>query len=276
MIRNRGNNIYITLLCFVLVLVGCSTRKSVSTRPVIDEASVEILKNSPSVSVERSCISGNIRLTADIEGKAISARGTMRIKKNEGVQVGITALGLVEVGCLEFLPTCLRVINKIEKEYSEVSYSEVDFLQRTGIDYALLESVLMNRVFSPDGTPVTAMLEEIDANSNGDTATVTIPEYKGLVYSFCFDKATTNLVQSEGVYKNGTKVVCSYQDFEKIGGTDFPRVMTLVLDGGGKKVSLKFELSNISSSEFSFSPRKVSSGYEKLDASGFLKSLGNF
>jgi hypothetical protein len=264
------------LLCFVLALVGCSTRKSVSSSPVIDEASVEILKSSPSVSADYSCISGNVRLTVDIEGKAISARGTMRIKKNEGVQVGITALGLVEVGCLEFLPTCLRVINKIEKEYSEVSYSDVDFLQRTGIDYALLESVLMNRVFSPDGTPVTAMLGDIDASSSGDTAIVTIPEYKGLVYSFRFDKATTNLVQSEGLYKNGTKVVCSYQDFEKIGGADFPHIMTLVMDGGEKRVSLKFELSNISSAEFNFSPRKVSSGYEKLDASGFLKSLGNF
>lgn len=275
MIRNPGNSIFIILLCITVVFVGCSSRKSVSTHHAVDRVSVDIVSSSPSARIERKCLSGNVRLSADIDGKSLSARGTIRIKGNEGVQIGVMALGLMEIACLEFLPSNLRVINKIEKEYSEISYSDVYFLQRTGIDYDLLESVLLNRFFSPDGKPAAEALKDGVVEAGADTITVTFPEYKGLVYKFFFDRATSNLVQSEGIYRSGAKVVCSYQDFEDLDGTPFPSVISLSLGGVGKVAKLRLELRNVNSGMFDFSPRKVSSSYEKLDASSFMKSLGN-
>lgn len=274
--RNKINGICIFLSFFLLMLCSCSSKKELSRPSAADVALAEIVASSPSVVSADRCLSAGVRLYADVGDNSMSARGTMRIKHDEGVQIGITALGLVEVACLEFFPSSVRVINKIGREYSDISYSNVDFLHRTGIDYAMLESVLMNRIFSPDGMAIADMLKKADIRSLGDTILISLPEYKGIAYNFLIDKTSSNLIQSEGIYSNGAKVMCSYDDFQEVETKLFPRVITMTLSGTGKRVSLKFELNNINFDDFLFSPRKLSSGYRKQESTDLLKSLGNF
>lgn len=271
--RRERNNIYVILLCVAFVLVGCSSGKQAVHRSVADIQSSKLIAGSPSVTAVRDCISANARLSVDADGKSLSASGSLRIKNGEGVQIGITALGLMEVGCLEFLPASVRVINKIGKEYADVPYADISFLQRTGIDYALLESVFMNRIFSPDGRPFPEALDGMHMSAAGDTLTVTTKEHKGLVYKFVYEKSTANLIRSEGKYRNGARVVCSYEEFEDIDGVPFPRVILLSLEGVGKNVTLKLKLSNFSSGTFDFSPRKIPSGYKRIEGLDLLKSL---
>jgi hypothetical protein len=273
--RRKTNNIYILhiFLCLLLVLSSCSSKRNIAGSRENDVQSAMIVAQSPSLKSARNCLSANLRLKADVAGKSLSAGGTIRIKENEGVQIGVTALGLVEVACLEFLPSSVRLINKIGKEYAEVPYATVAFLQKTGIDYMLLESVLLNRMFSPDGRSVAEAINEMDIVDTGSTIAVTAPEYRGLVYKFIIDKGTSNLVRSEGVYGGGARVVCSYSDFTDVDGTPFPGTVSLSLSGTGKNVTLEFKLSKISSKGFSFSPRRISSGYEKMETMDFLKSL---
>lgn len=273
--RNRGNSIYLLLLFAVLLLAGCSSKKQIARSSVADDGAAlsGLVAESPSMRTGHSSISANTRLSVDIDGKTVSAGGTLRIKKGEGVQLGITAFGLMEVACLEFLPENVRVINKVGKEYSELPYADVAFLQKTGIDYGLFESLFLNRMFSPDGRPVAECLNTMDIEAVGDSVRVSTKEHKGVVYHFLFDKLTANLVRSEGVYHNGAKVVCSYQDFEELDSVPFPRTMSLSLEGAGKNLSLLLKMSKVSASEFDFSPRKVSSGYKREEALDLLKSL---
>lgn len=272
--RRKGrNNIYAILLCVAFVLAGCSSGKWAVRRSVAEFHSSMLVAGSPSVTAGRDCLSANVRLLVDADGKSLSASGSLRIKSGKGMQVGVTALGLMEVACIEFLPASVRVINKIGREYADVPYADISFLQRTGIDYALLESVFMNRIFSPDGRPFPEALDGMHISAAGDTLTVTTKEHKGLVYKFVYEKSTANLIRSEGKYRNGARVVCSYEGFEELDSVPFPRVISLSFEGAGKNVTLKMKLSNLSSGTFGFSPRKISSGYRKIEGLDLLKSL---
>lgn len=255
-----------------MFLVGCQTKKSAVETKKIDVESMELITSSPSVASQRTCLSGNARLSVDVDGKSFSAKGTMRIKSGEGVQIGVTALGLVELACVEFMPQNMRLIYKVGKEYTDVAYSEVSFLQKTGIDYRMLESVLLNRMFSPDGRPFLQALDDMTCSAEGECVTVTTKETNGIVYRFYVDKSTGELVQSEGQHVDGGKVICRYSDFYTVAGVTFPHTIQLTLQGTGDAASLQFVLDRVDTGNFTFTPRRVTS-YRKCNPEQMLKYL---
>ena len=272
--RNVNNRVWILLLCFSLFIVGCNTKRSAIGTSTMDMESMALFTSSPSVALPRTSLSGNLKMSVNIGGDSFSAKGTMRIKEGCGVQIGMTALGLIEVASLEFLPDNMRLIYKLGKEYTDIPYSEISFLQKTGIDYNMLESVLMNKAFSPDGRPFLQTTTNISYADEGSYVTATTIDERGITYKFYIDKANSELVQSEGIHANGGKVICRYSNFKTVDGTTFPHTILLTLEGVGSAVSLQFLLDKVDTDDFNFTPRRVSSSYDKLNLEQLLKSLG--
>lgn len=266
------NRIVVAILLFSMVLVGCKTTVNTVETRTMDMESMEFVMSSPSVALPRTCLSSNVKLSVNADGKPFSAKGTLRIKEENGVQIGVTALGLIELACVEFLPENMRVIYKIGKEYTDVPYSEVSFLEKTGIDYNMLESVLLNRLFSPDGRPFLQAMRDMNYASEGNSVVITTEETNGIVYKFYIDKTTGELVQSEGKHIDGGKVVCRYSDFYMVDGVTFPHTILLTLEGIGTAASLQFVLDGVSTGNFTFTPRRVSS-YKKSKPEQMLKIL---
>jgi hypothetical protein len=79
-------------------------------------------------------ISGNAALSLRVNGSDINLKGKLRIKRNEGIQITITPLGLIEAASIEFLPQKVRLINKLTKKYTEVPYSEASAIGLAGIN----------------------------------------------------------------------------------------------------------------------------------------------
>lgn len=272
----RDADRHILLLIFsLLFFASCSTK-----RAAMGDASVaplvEIVSSSPAVATERTTLSGGVKLSANIGGKEVSGRGTIRIKENEGVQIGITALGLVEVACIEFLPDTLCFIYKVGKEYACLPYTSVPFLERAGLDYQVLESVLMNRVFAADGKLGAQALETMSFADEGEFVTATTDKENAVVYKFYIEKSTGNLVRSEGVYNSTAKVVCIYSGFEELDGVAFPHIIDLSLEATGMPATLQFKLSNLDADSFEFKRRRIGSSYDRLDIDEILRSLSGF
>lgn len=272
---NAKDKILLVLVVSVMILAGCKSRKTVTETPSKDMASYALVSASPAVNPSYACMSGNLKLAVNVSGTPFSAKGSIRIKENEGVQIGVTALGLVEIACLEFFPDNARLIYKLGKEYTDVEYSDVIFLQKSGIDFEMLESVLMNRMFSPDGQPVVKALKDMELADEGHCVIVRTKPVNGIVYKFYVDKVTGNLVQSEGIHESGGNVTCTYSDFYDIDGIPVPHFICLSLKGAGTDVSLSFTLNRVDLGEFVFAPRNVSSSYKKLEPKQMLKSIVN-
>lgn len=273
MTRKNVNKI---LLLFVLLLsvVACSTKKSIATVSVEELADAKFVASSPAATSSRECLSGNAKLSLSIGDKQLSSTGTIRIKQNEGVQIGISPLGIIEVASIEFFPGNARLIYKLGKEYADVSYSSVPFLERSGIDYHMLEALLMNKIFIP-------ILDESGSLVKGATLVREGGELLAKIirgdisYTFAFEQSTGNLVSCKGLHKSGVEVLCRYANFEALEGTLFPRTITISISGVEPAVSLSFKLSNLKTADFNFSPRKISTSYDKIPIETLIKSLGN-
>lgn len=273
--QNANKRVLIFFLCFSLLLVGCKTKINTVETNIADMEALAFVSSSPSVALPRTCLSSDIKLSVNGDVKLFSAKGTMRIKEGCGVQIGMTALGIVEVASLEFLPEYMRLIYKIGKEYTDIDYSNLSFLKETGIDYTMLESVLMNKAFSPDGRPFLHAMKDMIFSDEDSCIVVTTVPTKGVVYKFYINKTNGELVQSEGIHDGGGRIICHYSDFNNVGNSTFPHTILLTLDGVGDPVSLQFTLGRVNTEEFNFVPRRISSSYNKLDVDQMIKSLGN-
>ena len=272
--RNGSNSIF-QLLLFVILFTGCSSRKHEVVVPLHNRVTVASLSSLPAADRDIKYLSCSLKMNASINAESVSAKGKLRIKANEGVQMSATAAGLMEAACFEFLPSTVRFIYKIDKVYAEAPYSAIPFLSRTGTDYSILESVMLNSIFSPDGTPLKEALVGMDiAEEDNYIIITTSPDYP-VVYKFYIDKSNGNLVRCEGQYANGGSVVCNYGAFEMFDGTLFPQTVDICFEGDEISAALKLKVSNLKNREFIFSPRRVSDVYERVSIEGILGSMGN-
>ena len=265
---------HILFLLLMSVLVGCSAPKGLVKGNGISSSEVAVFSALPSFNRDAGYLSANVRMTATVNGESASTKGKLRIRRGEGVQVSATAMGLMEAACFEFLPDVVRFIYKIDKIYAESPYRDVSFLQGTGTDYTVLESLLMNAVFSQDGRPLREALPGMSCVDTGGYMTLVTSGRGRSMYSFTFEKNRGNLVRCEGKYADGGLFVCRYSDFVAVDGVPYPSVVELEFDGEGNEASLLFKMSGIKSSEFKFSPRRVSAAYERVSLEGLLDSVG--
>ena len=265
---------HILFLLLMSVLVGCSAPKGLVKGNGISSSEVAVFSALPSFNRDAGYLSANVRMSATVNGESASTKGKLRIRRGEGVQVSATAMGLMEAACFEFLPDVVRFIYKIDKIYAESPYSDVSFLQCTETDYAILESLLLNSVFSQDGRPLREALPGMSCVDTGGYMTLVTSGRGRSMYSFTFEKNSGNLVRCEGKYADGGLFVCRYSDFVAVDGVPYPSVVELEFDGEGNEASLLFKMSGIKSSEFKFSPRRVSGAYERVSLEGLLDSVG--
>ena len=265
---------HILFLLLMSVLVGCSAPKGLVKGNGISSSEAAVVSALPSFNRDAGYLSANVRMTATVNGESASTKGKLRIRRGEGVQVSATAMGLMEAACFEFLPDVVRFIYKIDKIYAESPYRDVSFLQGTGTDYTVLESLLMNAVFSQDGRPLREALPGMSCVDTGGYMTLVTSGRGRSVYSFTFEKNSGNLIRCEGKYADGGLFVCRYSDFVAVDGVPYPSVVELEFDGEGNEASLLFKMSGIKSSEFKFSPRRVSAAYERVSLEGLLDSVG--
>lgn len=273
--RTASKIILPMLMAAVLLLAGCTTPKGFVKESQVEGTTVAALSALPSLNRNVACLSANVRMTAMVDGESATAKGKLRLKRGEGAQISATAMGLMEAACFEFLPYAVRFIYKIDKIYADAPYSGVPFLQQTGTGYDILEALLLNAVFSPDGRPVREALTGMASVDSGEYITLITSRQYPNVYRFTIEKRTGNLVRCEGDYANGGTLVCRYSDFAPLDGVAFPSVIELQFKGEDCVASLLFKMSGLKSSEFKFSPRRVNDAYSRASLEAILNSVGD-
>ena len=264
------------LLLLIMLLASCSTKKKVVSSPLLDSNIAGVaLSELPSLapdSLSLGSLSSNVKLNLKVGKDNIPLSGKMRLQGGEGVQISITPLGLVEVACVELLPANIRLIYKIKRILSDVPYSEARAIGLSGMSYGVLESIFLNRVFIPDGRSALHSPQEIGLENQANHIVLTAGDSAAIAYRFFIEKATGNLVRSEGVSSTGENFVCEYSAFTNLNGRPFPSRIALSFNGDAN-VTMDIEHSKISVKPFSFTPRSVGSSYRKLSIGEFIKSV---
>lgn len=278
----------LTMVCGALLLTSCRSHKSLvkEKTPKVEQKSEETSKGSSLADdVVAKMIANNSKagyVTAKMKfaisgmGKDMSVGGSIKMKRDDVIQLSLVAFGLIEAGKMEFTKDYVLVVDRINKRYVKVPYNKVDFLSVAHLDFNVLQSLFWNELFvpgknSPDGSDFTA-------TKSADNTGVTLMRKDHLfAYTFVAGLADYLIheitVTSASKGANTAKVNWKYSDFTPYNGHSYPGQIAVNVTGLKQPLNVTMKFSRINN-DSDWEPRiKVNTSYEQMNLDDLMKML---
>lgn len=251
-----------------------------TTTTVTKNAALQTLQKVADNAQYAKAISAKMNFSVDFEGKDVSLGGSLKMKRDEVIRLQVTALGLMEVGRVEFTKDYVLVMDRINKQYVKVAYSEVDFLKQSGLNFYSLQALFWNELFLPGHSKMTDELLKTFTVSLANAYTDISHKQGHLTYDWQADKAA-NLIQSfKGGYDDAsTKVGITwrYAGFTAMGNKKFPTKNNIEVNVPNRKaIKVNIQLSSPTNDANWDTLTEISSKYKKVEAKDILGKLSSF
>lgn len=141
-----------SILSLCVLLVSCGSKKHVvsTTTVVPDETTIVVSpsqdSNQPADAKrqEGTSITSKVRLELSASGKSASVGGTLRMKKDDVIQISLVTFGVLEVARIEMTPDYFMLIDKMGRQYVKSSYGDVSFLRNADVDFYTIQAYFWN------------------------------------------------------------------------------------------------------------------------------------
>ena len=207
-------------------------------------------------------IVGNMTFNLQAGNKDITVPGKLSMRKDEviRIQLFIPILGS-EVGRLEFTPSYVLIVDRMHKEYIKADYTQVDFLQKQGINFYSLQALFWNQLLVPGVKKVSdSDLKKFSANldETGDNVPVAI-RYGNMNYQW-----KTN--------RNNGRI-----DVKSVGVKMFPATqrmtLTTILNNKVQEAKLNIEMKSVKTDDKWDAQTEVSGKYKQVSPKDVLGKL---
>lgn len=306
--RTSDMKLCAVVFAMAMLVASCGTKKAVSdsgaSKAVVSNAAdnkngksastddgkslsleqVNYLRKVYDNAVYANNIVSKIKFSINTGSNDVSVGGSLHMKKDVVIRIQITPFGIMEAGRLEFTKDYVLLVDRIHKEYVKASYSDVDFLQRNGLDFYTLQAIFWNQLFVPGTQKMTdSSLKNFTAKLDG-AATTDVSLSRGkMKYIWNTDSKTgyINSVNAQYVGTDKTKasVNCKYSAFKAMGTKHFPTDIYLTMDTkavkNADKMSLRLQLNTLSNESDWEEKTTVSSKYKEVSVQDILGKLGS-
>lgn len=265
------------LLAGTLLLASCHSAKQAGSgqSSTANESAYKqrVISNSQTA----GAITAKIKAHASMGTQGVTLGGSLRMKRNDVIQLSLTFMGLMEVGRLEFTRDNVLFIDRIHQRYARVSYSQIDFLSAADLDFYALQAIFWNEIFVPGSPDIAQVLSRFTLASSGDHTLLSLTSAPKLDYAFLTQTKTAQLtrtsVHSKNV-SNADNLECIYGNFVKLGGKSFPTTLNVKFNSR-KPLSLDLTLSSLNNASDWTTRTSVSSKYKEMDANKLLENIMN-
>ena len=197
--------------------------------------------------VSEPSLSAKISLSIGTSNNSARVGGSLKMKRDDVIQISLVALGLMEVGRLELTPDYMMVVDRMNRQYVKCGYSEVDFFRQSGIDFYTFQSLFWDELFVLEGKG------EVPADDNfqlkmeeGEIRLVNVGN-RNIALTFVVDAA--NLLVGETSFAgNGTDspvLKWKYEEWSKLGEQLFPGAMKISFRLPKDDVEAVFRISSV-------------------------------
>lgn len=269
-------------LVALCLMTACGTTKSASDgskdkETARTEAAAMAYKKRVAANAQtQTCITAHAKINVQGAGKNLSVGGTLKMKRDDVVQLSLTVLG-IEVGRLEFTPQDVLIVDRVNKQYVRARYDQVAFLQTADLDFYAFQSLLWNELFVPGQRFAAGQLHRFSVSESGDHTLLQLKDAKALDYNFVTATKTAQIsrvtVESKDTRHKAGELVCRYDDFTRLGGKPFPQCIDLAFRGAGQDMGLTLQLSRLDNNAKWETRTTISSKYSKRDANALLQQL---
>lgn len=246
-------------------------------------AKMDFLRKVSDNEIYSSCITSKLKFTLNTGSKDVSVAGSLRMKKDDVIRIQLTPFGLMEAGRLEFTKDYVLIIDRINKRYVKEDYTNVDFLQRNGLDFYALQALFWNQLYMPGADKVSdSALKKYTVDfKDGGTGTLISYIRDNMSYVWTAENQSGRITKADITYSskaNGTtRLVCAYGAFKPLQSKQFPTEITMNMSSDavkqGRTVTVSLDLDTPDTQTNWETRSEVSSKYRKVTVQEVMQLL---
>jgi hypothetical protein len=220
-----------------------------------------------------------VKFSVEVGPQKLTLTGNLKMRRNDVIRLQLMAFGFVEAGRLEFNKDYVLIMDRINKQYLNAPYRQIDFLRNSGLNFSALQALFWTELFKPNQGSEAVVLDKSASSSfstieSGDDMIISLDEGK-MDYSWLASKNTAIIRMANILYKdrfNGnTQLNWDYSDFEVFGRKMFPKKNSIKLTTPDKEVILNMTL-NYLGTDSEWEPRtEVSNKYREVTVDEILR-----
>lgn len=283
---------FLPLIAAALLLTACHTSKNATrnqlpksevttiTSPGLNkQQALEATKRAANLKVNATGITASTKVRlSGIGGKDLSVSGKLQMLRNKVVRISLRFLGM-EVGVMEFTPSGVLVVDRMNKQYVRAAYTDISFLRQASLDFYSLQSLFWNELFLPGEQALQAAdLARFSLSTQGNQNVLQPQGTPRLTYKFFTDPTNEAIHRLQVTSSNQSdkgEFAFNYDSFEQFSGRPFPTALQLAVTGTGKKdISLSLNLSSLKATTDIEPTTAVSSKYVQRSVKQVLGQLG--
>ncbi len=259
-IRKEGNMRClraIVMVMTVLLMISCGHRRrtEVRTDGSVSTGTTSFLleKTVQSVNANRQesqFVTSKISLTMKAGEKDVNVGGHLRMKRDDVIQLSLTALGIMEVGRMELTPDYLMVVDRMGRQYVQASYEEVKFLKSAGVDFFTFQSLFWDELFLPGDRGAKPQSSAFGISAESERVVLSYSPSKQTSLTFLVD-VLQEMVERTSLAVQGTEkkpvLEWQYAAFERLGNQLFPTEMKISVPGVSMPIQATIRLRNLKS-----------------------------
>lgn len=264
------------------VLAACHSSKNATKD---DGAAVQLSRKQlstlvASVNEQRQTATGiraKMSLRLSLGSKSASIGGTLKMKRDEAIQLSLTAMGLLEVGRMELTPDYLFIQDRIHKQYMRMAWSDITAFQRAGINFEVFQALFWDELFVP-GKKGLPSEKDFTLDLSGSNPQLSTDGKRELVAQFAIHP-TRNLVSQTTITAPARKDLgfdCQYKEWTDVEKGVFPKDLQLNVRAGSRTVDADISLSRVQAdNELGSLITTPGSNYKEVSFDTIIKILSN-
>lgn len=241
----------IFLIC-AIILASCGSRKNIersSAGNVLTKETrlADLVQVLNVKRVAEPSLSAKINLNLSAGSKDARLGGSLRMKRNDVIQLSLVAFGLMEVGKLEMTPDYMMVIDRMNHQYVRCAYTDVEFFKVSGINFYTFQSLFWNELFVFNSKGEVSEAGNYVLKTDGDVVSLVNEKERGIALTFIVNVAK-QLVSETRFSKAGTDLPVlkwTYDEWIKVSGSDFPGIMKISLALPRETIEAMLKISSV-------------------------------
>lgn len=221
-----------------------------------------------------TCLTAKASVKLEAGQKNVSVSGTLRMKRDEVIQLSLAFLGLMEVGRMEITPDYFLLIDRMNHQYVRVAYADVPFFQQAGIDFHTFQSLFWGELFQP-GNGQKPFRQQIA----GDTIRLSSEVHKQATLQFVASVSRALLMQTsltKADVQTAPLMSWDYDAHKPYGGKKFPTMMKMRLMTGKTQAQVTLNLSSLkNNSDWATRTEVNTKKYKEVTVESIVKRLKN-
>jgi len=242
------------VIASVLFLASCGSKKHLPGSATGDIPGLEkgasvadVVKMINAKRVNEPCLSAKISLSIGTSNNSTRVGGTLRMKRNDVIQISLVALGLMEVGKLELTPDYMMVVDRMNRQYVKCRYSEVDFFRESGIDFYTFQSLFWDELFVLNGSGEAPTGDSFKLKKESKGIQLVNAQGRNVALTFVVDAASLLVGETCFSRSEAERPVLKwkYAEWTKLEGQDFPGSMKISFNLPKDSVEATFKINSV-------------------------------